>query len=89
MLALRIWAIDNGYRKKPLVMSLNLFELEAERMYNTYTDPDDVLLYCKSIVGKDPIEVYVDYILCYAKMRAESGITSYGKALNYALSKIK
>jgi hypothetical protein len=56
-----------------------MFQRDAWGIYRNYTDPSDELLYCPNLVGKNPIDVMVDYTLCYAKMWVISGTRNYGR----------
>lgn len=56
-----------------------MFQRDAWGIYRNYTDPSDKLLYCPNLVGKNPIDVMVDYTLSYAKTAVVSGIRDYGK----------
>lgn len=74
-----VWAIDVDALSLPLERAWEMFQKDAWGCYKTYTDPSDELLYCPNLVGSNPIDVMVDYTLCYAKMQVISGIKSYGK----------
>lgn len=79
LLAFIVWAIDVDAMHLPFKKCWEMFQRDAKTMYKTYTDPNDVLLYCPDIIGENPINFMADYTLCYAKMRVLSGIGSYGK----------
>lgn len=79
LLALMIWAIDVDSLSINIEKNLEWFLKDAWEMYKTYTDPSDELLYCPNIVGQNPLDMFTDYILMYAKMHVQSGILSYGK----------
>lgn len=79
LLALTVWAIDMDLMDIPVLNALDLFRKDAVRCQKTYTDPNDEILFCKNVVGMDPIEFFTDYVLSYAKSRVISGICSYGK----------
>lgn len=76
--ALMIWAIDRDCINIPMLKALEWFNRDAWAMYKTYTNPNNEL-FCKNIVGQNPINVFIDYVLFYAKMHVVSGIKSYGK----------
>lgn len=79
MLALFVWAIDVDALSLPVEKCWEMFQRDAWGIYKNYTDPSDELLYCPNLVGKNPIDVMVDYTLCYAKMWVMSGIRNYDK----------
>ena len=79
MLAFFVWAIDVDALSLPVEKCWEMFQRDAWGISRNYTDPSDELLYCPNLVGKNPIDVMVDYILCYAKMWVISGIRNYGK----------
>lgn len=76
--ALMIWAIDRDVMNIAMLEALQWFEKDAWAMYRTYTDPSSEL-FCKNIIGQNPIDVFIDYILFYAKMHVQRGIKDYGK----------
>jgi hypothetical protein len=78
-LAFMVWAIDRDTLDLPLIKQWRWFKRDSQAVYDTYTDPSDELLYISSIVGQNPLDVFTDYILCYAKMHVISGIRNYGK----------
>ena len=79
MLAFFVWAIDVDALSLPVEKCWEMFQRDAWGIYRNYTDPSDELLYIPSIVGQNPLDVFTDYILCYAKMWIVSGIRNYGK----------
>ena len=79
LLALMVWAIDRDLLETPVLNAWELFQKDAIRCQKTYTDPSDELLFCKNVVGMNPIEFFTDYVLSYAKCNVISGIDSYGK----------
>ena len=79
LLAFFVWAIDVGAMSLPVEKCWEMFQRDAWGIYRKYTDTSDELLYCPNLIGKNPIEVMVDYTLCYAKMWVLSGIKNYGK----------
>ena len=79
MLAFFVWAIDVDALSLPVEKCWEMFQRDAWGIYRNYTDPSDELLYCPNLVGKNPIDVMVDYTLCYAKSEVISGIRNYGK----------
>ena len=79
LLALMVWAIDVDALSLPVEKCWEMFQRDAWGVYRNYTDPSDELLYCPNLIGKNPIDVMVDYTLCYAKMWVISGIRNYGK----------
>ena len=79
MLALFVWAIDVDALSLPVEKCWEMFQRDAWGIYRNYTDPSDELLYCPNLIGKNPIDVMVDYTLCYAKMWVTSGTKNYGK----------
>ena len=78
-LAFMVWAIDVDALSLPVRKCWEMFQRDAWGCYRNYTDPNDELLYCPNLIGKDPIEVMTDYTLSYAKMYVISGVKSYGK----------
>ena len=78
LLALSIYALDKGMMHLPVTKVLEEFETDAVGCKDIYTDPEDRTLYIESLIDKDPIEFFVDYVLFYAKARVESGISDYG-----------
>ena len=72
-----VWAIDVDALSLPVEKCWEMFQRDAWSMYKTYTDPNTEL-FCENLVGEKPLDVFVDYILCYAKMHVQSNITSYG-----------
>jgi hypothetical protein len=79
LLAFFVWAIDVDALSLPVTTCWEKFQKAAWGIYRNYTDPSDELLYCPNLVGKNPINVMVDYTLCYAKMWVISGTRNYGK----------
>ena len=79
MLAFFVWAIDVDALNLPVTKCWEMFQRTAWGIYRNYTDPSDELLYCPSLVGKNPIDVMADYTLAYAKSEVISGIRNYGK----------
>ena len=79
MLAFFVWAIDVDALSLPVKKCWEMFQRDARGIYRNYTDPSDELLYCPDIIGKNHIDVMVDYTLSYAKMWVISGIRNYGK----------
>lgn len=79
LLALMVWATDVDALSLPVTTCWEKFQKAAWGIYRNYTDPSDELLYCPDLIGKNPIDVMVDYTLAYAKMHVISGIRSYGK----------
>lgn len=73
-----VWAIDRDLLETPVPRAWELFQRDAVGCQKVYTDPSDELLYCKSVVGMNPIEFFTDYVLSYAKSWVISGIHSYG-----------
>jgi hypothetical protein len=90
--ALMVWAIDVDALNISVEKCWEMFQRDAWGMYKTYTDPNSEL-FCKNLVGENPIDVFIDYILFYAKMHVQSGIISYGvydnTILNYGKEKTK
>lgn len=78
-----VWAIDRDLLETPVLKAWELFQRDAVGCQKTYTDPSDELLYCKSVVGMNPIEFFTDYVLFYAKSNVISGTGSYGKYDKY------
>lgn len=74
-----VWAVDTDNLNLPVLKAWGEFVEDAFNMLKVYTDADDKLLFCKDLVGADPIEFFTDYILCYAKMKMLSDVESYGK----------
>lgn len=79
LLAFIVWAIDVDALNLPVTKCWEMFQRDARGIYENYTNPSDELLYCPDLVGKNPIDVMVDYTLSYAKMWVISGVKSYGK----------
>ena len=79
LLAFFVWAIDVDALSLPVEKCWEMFQRDAWGIYKNYTDPSDELLYCPNLIGKNPIDVMVDYTLSYAKMWVISGIRNYGK----------
>ena len=79
MLAFFVWAIDVDVLSLPVEKCWEMFQRDAWGIYRNYTDPSDDLLYCPNLVGKNPIDVMVDYTLAYAKSGVISCIRNYGK----------
>ena len=79
LLALMVWAIDRDLLETPVLNAWELFQKDAIRCQKTYTDPSDELLFCKNVVGMNPIEFFTDYVLFYAKCNVINGTGSYGK----------
>lgn len=74
-----VWAMDIDALNLPVEKCWEMFQKDAWECYKTYTDPRDELLYCPNLIGKNYIDVMVDYTLTYAKMHVVSGIRDYGK----------
>ena len=87
-----IWAIDTDALNVPVEKCWDKFKEYAWSVYKTYTDPNTEL-YCEGLAKENPIDVFVDYILCYAKMHVQSNIISYGVydkyIMNYGKEKTK
>lgn len=77
LIAFMIWAIRSQCMNLPIERGYEVFKEDAWKMYKTFTDPSEEY-YCKNLVGKDYVEVFIDYIMIYAKMHVQSGIISYG-----------
>ena len=80
-----VWAIDVDALNIPVEKCWEMFQRDAWGMYKTYTDPNSEL-FCKNLVGENPIDVFIDYILFYAKMHVQSGIISYGTYDKYIIN---
>ena len=82
-----VWAIDVDALSLPFEKAWEMFQRDAWGIYRNYTDPSDELLYIPRLAGQNPLDVFTDYILCYAKMHVISDIRDYGKyderILNY------
>lgn len=78
-MAFMVWAIDRDLLETPMLRAWELFQRDAIGCQKIYTDPSDELLFCKNVVGMNPIEFFTDYVLSYAKSHVISGIGSYGK----------
>lgn len=76
-IALMIWAIDRDCMNISVLEAMQKFKKDALAMYETYTTPGE--LFCKNIIGQNPVNVFIDYVLFYAKMHVVSGIKDYGK----------
>ena len=81
-----VWAIDRDLLETPVLRAWELFQRDAVRCQKTYTDPSDELLFCKNVVGMNPIEFFTDYVLSYAKSNVISGISSYGTYDKYIVN---
>lgn len=79
LLAFFVWAIDVDALSLPVTKCWEKFQKTAWGIYRIYTDPSDELLYCPDLVGKNYIDVMVDYTLCYAKALVTAGTKDYGK----------
>lgn len=79
--AFMIWATDAGVLEMPVIEAVKKFREDAEKIYKTFTSGDE--LHCKNLIGQDPIEMFIDYVLFYAKVHVESGIKSYQEYDNY------
>ena len=79
LLAFMVWAIDVDALSLPVEKCWEMFQRDTWGIYRNYTDPSDGLLYCPNLVGKNPIDVMVDYTLAYAKSGVISGIRNYEK----------
>lgn len=77
--ALMVYAMDKDCLDLPIQKVVGLFRRDARGMYETYTDPIEVLLYIPHLLNITPVEFFIDYILFYAKAHIESGLRSYGK----------
>ena len=86
LLALMVWAIDRDLLETPLLKAWKLFQKDAIGCQKIYTDPSDELLFCKNVVGMNPIEFFTDYVLSYAKCNVISGTGSYGIYDNYLIN---
>jgi len=82
LLAIMVWATDVDALSLPVTTCWEKFQKAAWGIYRNYTDPNDELLYCPNLIGKNYIDVMVDYTLAYAKMHVVSGIRDYGKLNN-------
>lgn len=78
-LALLVWAIQTERMHLSVKEALSIFKQNAEGCMKTYTNPSDEQYYIPSLVGKDPLAFFIDYILCYAKMAVVSGVKVCGK----------
>ena len=78
-LALLVWAIQTERMHLSVKEALRLFKQNAEGCMKTYTDPSDPEYYIPSLVGKDPLAFFIDYVLSYAKMMVVSGVRVYGR----------
>ena len=87
--ALMVWAIDRDLLETPVLKVWELFQRNAIGCQKTYTDPSDELLFCKNVVGMNPIEFFTYYVLFYAKCNVISGINSYGIYDNYLINYTK
>lgn len=63
--ALCIWAKDTNRLSMPLSQAISEFEATGKGMLENYTDPTDTSLYCKDLVGSNPVEFFTDYVLFY------------------------
>jgi len=77
--ALMVYAMDRDCLDLPIQKVVELFNKSAKGMYETYTDPIEVLLYIPHLLNITPVEFFIDYILFYAKTHVQSGLRSYGK----------
>mgnify|MGYP003410379291 CR=1 FL=1 len=63
--ALCMWAKETDRLSMPLSQAVREFEATSRGMLENYTDPTDTLLYCKDLVGYDPVKFFTEYILFY------------------------
>lgn len=63
--ALCIWTKDTNRLSMPLSQAIKEFEATGRDMLENYTDHTDTSLYCKDLVGSDPVKFFTDYVLFY------------------------
>lgn len=82
LLAFLVWAIDRDLLTPKPNKAWELFRKDAKAMIETYTNPDDPLLYCGGLLDEvkstSTEDVFADYILFYAKLNVVSGGRNYG-----------
>ena len=63
--ALCIWAKNTNRLNMPLSKAIIEFKETGINILRTYTDPADISLFCKDLVGYDPVKFFADYVLFY------------------------
>lgn len=63
--ALCMWSKDTNRLDMTLSQAIVEFRETGRCMLENYTDPTDTSLYCKDLVGYDPIKFFTEYILFY------------------------
>ena len=66
--ALYIWAKDTNRLNMPLSQAIVEFKETGKQIIRNYTDTADTLLYCKDLVGYDPVKFFTEYILFYSSL---------------------
>lgn len=77
-LALMAFAIDKGIMSRPVEDVIKQFNTTAPAVMANYTCKMDKSLYIEELVGSDPIDFFIDYVLCYAQWTVESGSEMFG-----------
>jgi hypothetical protein len=76
LLALNVYAYNEGYTKLPVTEVIGKFKADAEKCVKTYIGEGVKTL-------RTPLEFFTDFTLCYAKARVESGLSTYGELDKY------
>ena len=63
--ALCMWAKETGRLDMPLSQAIVEFKETGKNILRTYTDPADISLFCKDLVGYNPVKFFTEYILFY------------------------
>ena len=63
--ALCIWAKSTNRLDMSLSQAIVEFIETGKNILSNYTDPADTSLFCKDLVGYDPIKFFTEYILFY------------------------
>lgn len=63
--ALYIWAKDTNRLDMPLSQAIVEFKETGKNILRTYTDPADISLFCKDLVGYNPVKFFTEYVLFY------------------------
>lgn len=75
LLALNVYAYDEGYTNLPVTEVIKKFKADAEKCVKSYIG--------EIMNIKTPLEFFTDFTLCYAKARVESGLSTYGELDKY------
>lgn len=77
LIALNVYAYDEGYTKLPAVDVIKRFKADAEKCVKSYVGE------ISNKTLRTPLEFFTDFTLCYAKARVESGLSTYGELDKY------